>query len=153
MPGNWRSWSPTTLNHEPFCLEPRTVNHELGALLAQIREFVRERDWSQYHSPKNLSTALTVEAAELAEIFQWLTEDQSRNLSPEQKAHAAEEIGDVLIYLVNLADKLGIEPLEAALAKLEKNRQKYPVEKAKGSAAKYDEFDRKASARRKGRQS
>jgi dCTP diphosphatase len=112
----------------------------LDNLLAQIREFVRERDWSQYHSPKNLSAALSVEAAELVEIFQWLTEDESRNLSPEQKAHAAEEIGDVLIYLVNLADKLGIEPLEAAFAKLEKNRKKYPVEKAKGRAAKYHEF-------------
>jgi len=108
----------------------------LDDLLEQIREFVCERDWAKYHSPKNLSTALAVEAAELAEIFQWLTEDQSRNLTPEQKAHAAEEIGDVLIYLVNLSDKLGIEPLEAAFEKLEKNRVKYPVELVYGSADK-----------------
>jgi dCTP diphosphatase len=114
----------------------------LDNLLAQIREFVRERDWGQYHSPKNLSMALSVEAAELAEIFQWLTEDQSRNLTPEQQAHAAEEIGDVLIYLVNLADRLGIEPLEAAFEKLEMNRKKYPAEKARGSALKYSKLEK-----------
>lgn len=113
---------------------------DLDDLLAKIREFVAERDWEQYHSPKNLSTALAVEAAELAEIFQWLTEDQSRNLTPLQKAHAAEEIGDVLVYLVDLAEKLGIEPVRAAFDKLEKNRAKYPVEKARGSAVKYDEL-------------
>lgn len=118
----------------------------LNDLLTKIREFVRERDWSQYHSPKNLSMALSVEAAELVEIFQWLTEDQSRNLTPEQKAHAAEEIGDVLIYLVNLADKLGIEPIEAAFAKMEKNATKYPVEKARGNAAKYDELGNGSSS-------
>lgn len=113
---------------------------DLDDLLAKIREFVAERDWEQYHSPKNLSTALAVEAAELAEIFQWLTEDQSRSLTPSQRTHAAEEIGDVLVYLVDLADKLGIEPVKAAFDKLEKNRLKYPVEKARGSAAKYDEL-------------
>ncbi len=113
----------------------------LDGLLEEVREFVRERDWSQYHSPKNLSMALSVEASELAEIFQWLTEDQSRSLTPEQKAHAAEEIGDVLIYLVNLADRLGIDPVAAARAKLVLNRIKYPVEKAKGSAEKYDRLD------------
>ncbi len=112
----------------------------LEGLLDEIREFVRERDWARYHSPKNLSMALGVEASELAEIFQWLTEEQSRNLTPEQHAHAAEEIGDVLIYLVNLADRLGIEPLQAAFEKLEGNRLKYPVDKARGSAAKYDEL-------------
>ena len=109
----------------------------LDGLLEEVREFVRERDWSQYHSPKNLS----VEASELVEIFQWLTEDQSRSLTPAQKAHAAEEIGDVLIYLVNLADRLGIDPVTAAQEKLVLNRIKYPVEKAKGSAAKYDKLD------------
>lgn len=109
-------------------------------LLAKIREFVRERDWEQYHSPKNLSTALAVEAAELAEIFQWLTEEQSRNLTPSQIAHAAEEIGDVLIYLIDLAEKLGIEPISAAFTKVEKNRKKYPADKARGNAAKYNEL-------------
>ncbi len=112
----------------------------LDDLLVKTREFVAERDWEQYHSPKNLSIALSVEAAELAEIFQWLTEDQSRNLTPMQKAHAAEEIGDVLVYLVDLAEKLGIEPVKAAFDKLEKNREKYPVEKARGNAVKYDEL-------------
>jgi len=113
----------------------------LDSLLEEVREFVRERDWSQYHSPKNLSMALSVEASELAEIFQWLTEDQSRSLTPTQKAHAAEEIGDVLIYLVNLSDRLGIDPVAAARGKLVLNRIKYPVEKAKGSAEKYDKLD------------
>lgn len=101
-------------------------------LLEQIRAFVKQRNWSRYHSPKNLSMALSVETAELAEIFQWLTEDESRNLTPEQKTHAAEEVGDVLIYLVNLADRLGIEPLAAAFDKMEKNALKYPVEKTRG---------------------
>lgn len=113
----------------------------LDGLLAEVREFVRERDWGMYHSPKNLSMALSVEASELAEIFQWLTEDQSRSLTPAQKAHAAEEIGDVLIYLVNLADRLDLDPVAAASAKLVLNRIKYPVEKARGSAAKYDRRD------------
>ena len=102
----------------------------MDELLARIREFVAERDWDQYHSPKNLSIALSVEASELAEIFQWLTEDQSRNLTLKQKEHAAEEIGDVLVYLVDLAEKLGIEPVKAAFDKLDKNRKKYPVEKS-----------------------
>ncbi len=113
----------------------------LDGLLAEVREFVRERDWGMFHSPKNLSMALSVEASELAEIFQWLTEDQSRSLTPAQKTHAAEEIGDVLIYLVNLADRLGIEPVLAAREKLVLNREKYPVDKARGSAAKYDGRD------------
>lgn len=121
-----------------MCCERNTP--ELDDLLAKIREFVAERDWEQYHSPKNLSVALAVEAAELAEIFQWLTEDQSRKLTPMQKAHAADEIGDVLVYLVDLAEKLGVEPVKAAFDKLEKNRVKYPVEKARGNAVKYDEL-------------
>lgn len=112
----------------------------LDDLLVKIREFVTEPDWEQYQSPKNLSMALGVEAAELAEIFQWPTEDQSRNLTPEQKAHAAEEIGDALVYLVDLAGKLGIEPIKAAFDKLEKNREKYPLEKARSSAVRYDEW-------------
>ncbi len=114
----------------------------LDGLLEEVREFVRERDWSQYHSPKNLSMALSVEASELVEIFQWLTEEQSRNLTPAQKAHTAEEIGDVLIYLVILADRLGIDPVVAARDKLVLNRIKYPAEKAKGIAPKDDGRDR-----------
>lgn len=96
-------------------------------LIDKIRKFRQERDWDQYHSPKNLAMALVVEAGELAEHFQWLTEEQSSNLSPDKLAEVQEEIGDVLIYLVNLCDKLGVDPLDAAREKIRKNKEKYPV--------------------------
>ena len=105
-----------------------------------IGVFIRERDWEQFHSPKNLAMALSVEVAEVVEQFQWLTEDQSRNLPPEKLAEIREEIGDVMIYLTELADKLGIDPLEAARAKLEINKQKYPANLVKGKASKYTEY-------------
>jgi dCTP diphosphatase len=79
-----------------------------------IRKFIEERDWDQFHSPKNLAMALSVEAAETVEHFQWLTEEQSKNLPPEKLAEIREEMGDVMIYLTELADKLGIDPVEAA---------------------------------------
>lgn len=113
----------------------------MNELMEDLRRFADERNWEQFHSPKNLSMALTVEAGELMEHMQWLTEEESRNLPPEKKHQVAEEIGDVLIYLVRLADKLGIDPLEAAAMKLRKNASKYPVEDARGNALKYTEFD------------
>ncbi|MDA8139511.1 MAG: nucleotide pyrophosphohydrolase [Desulfobacteraceae bacterium] len=112
----------------------------MHALIDKLRQFAQERDWEQYHSPKNLAMALSVEVAELVEHFQWLTQEESRNLSPEKREKIKEEIGDVLIYLVNLADKLGIDPVEAAHEKIEKNRMKYPVAKAKGNALKYSQY-------------
>jgi len=105
-------------------------------LIKKLREFAAERDWEQFHSPKNLSMALAVEVAEIIEHFQWLTEEQSRNLDPETLRKVREEIGDVQIYLARLADQLGILPIEAALGKLEINRKKYPPEKARGKATK-----------------
>ena len=111
-------------------------------LIKKLREFASERDWEQFHSPKNLSMALAVEVAEIIEHFQWLTEEQTRNLDPETLKRVREEIGDVLIYLARLADQLGISPLEAALEKLEINRQKYPPDKARGKATKSTDFDR-----------
>jgi dCTP diphosphatase len=108
----------------------------LSQLQQQLREFARERDWEQFHSPKNLSMALTVEAGELQEIFQWLTGDQSRHLSSEQLDMAAEEMADVLLYLCRLADVLDIDLLAAASAKLVKNAQKYPADEVRGSAQK-----------------
>lgn len=108
----------------------------LSQLQQQLREFARERDWEQFHSPKNLSMALTVEAGELQEIFQWLTGDQSRHLSSEQLDMAAEEMADVLLYLCRLADVLDIDLLAAASAKLVKNAQKYPANEVRGSAQK-----------------
>jgi len=105
-----------------------------------IRRFTEERDWEQFHSPKNLAMALSVEVAEIVEHFQWLTEEQSQNLPPEKLARVREEIGDVTIYLTELAEKLGIDLLEAAKAKLEINSKKYPASLVKGKAAKYTEY-------------
>lgn len=109
-------------------------------LLVQIRQFNDERDWDQFHSPKNLAMALMVETAEVAERFQWLSADESKTLPEDKLIEVAEELGDVLIYLVNLADKLGIDLNEAALDKLGKNRKKYPAGKVRGSSKKYTEY-------------
>ena len=110
-------------------------------LRVAIGAFIAERDWEQFHSPKNLAMALSVEASEIVEHFQWLTEEQSRNLPPEKLAEVRREIGDVMIYLTELADKLGVDPVEAAKAKLEINRQKYPADLVKGKANKYTEYE------------
>jgi NTP pyrophosphatase (non-canonical NTP hydrolase) len=112
----------------------------LITLATELRTFAAERDWDQFHSPKNLAMALAVEVAEIMEHFQWLTEEQSSSLPPEKLQQVREEIGDVLIYLTRLADKLGINPVVAAFEKLEVNRAKYPADKAKGSAKKYTEL-------------
>lgn len=110
-------------------------------LIKDLRTFAKERDWEQFHSPKNLAMALSVEVAEIVEIFQWLTQEESRNLNFKMKEKVKEEIGDVMIFLTNLADKLGIDPLEAAKEKLEINRKKYPTELVKGKANKYTEYE------------
>ena len=112
----------------------------MESLRSAIGSFIDERDWKQFHSPKNLAMALSVEVAEIVEHFQWLTEEQSRNLSPEKLAEIREEIGDVMIYLTELADKLGIDPVEAAKAKVTINGQKYPAKLVKGKASKYTEY-------------
>ena len=114
---------------------------ELETLRDQVRDFARERDWEQFHSPKNLAMALAGEAGELLEVFQWLTEEQSRSLDERALAAASEEIADVLLYLVRLADRLGVDPLAAAREKLVANALKYPVDKARGSARKYDALE------------
>ena len=112
----------------------------LDKLIDKIRAFNKERDWEQFHSPKNLAMALNVEVAEIAEHFQWLTQEESRSLPPDKLAEVKEEIGDVMIFLLNLSDKLEIDALKAASEKLEKNKVKYPVEKSKGNAQKYTEY-------------
>ena len=112
----------------------------MNELRDAIKTFIGERDWEQFHSPKNLAMALSVEVAEVVEHFQWLTEEQSTNLPPEKLAEVSEEIGDVTIYLAELADKLGIDPVEAAKAKLEINAKKYPADLVKGKATKYTEY-------------
>lgn len=111
---------------------------DLEELKERLRAFARERDWEQYHSPKNLSMALIVEAAELVEHFQWLTEPQSRSLEPATRTAVEEEMADVFIYLVRLADLLGIDLLAAAEDKIALNAKKYPADRVRGSAAKYD---------------
>ena len=110
----------------------------LRDLRDELRAFAAARDWDQFHSPRNLATALAVEAAELLEPFQWLTDDQSRALPPETRAAVEEELADVLLYLVRLADKLDVDLAAAARAKIVRNGEKYPVEKARGSSRKYD---------------
>ena len=116
------------------------MGKDIEALQAALREFAQAREWGQFHSPKNLAAALSVEAGELLEHFQWITEEQSRNLSPEKREQVAEELADVLLYTLQLAGKLGIEPLDAAWKKLETNKEKYPVELARGRSTKYTEL-------------
>ena len=113
---------------------------EVGALEAALQKFADERDWNQYHSPKNLAMALAAEAGELLEVFQWLTEEQSRNLDAKARAAVSEEIADVLLYLVRLGDKLGIDPVAEAQRKLVENARKYPEDKARGNARKYTDL-------------
>lgn len=112
----------------------------LRVLRDQLRQFALERDWDQFHSPKNLAAALSVEAAELLEHFQWLGEAESRELPAARRARVAEELADVLLYLVRLADKLDVDLAAAAVAKLAQNAAKYPVEKSRGNSRKYDEL-------------
>ncbi len=116
------------------------MTDSLVRLRDALREFAAERDWDQFHSPRNLATALAVEAAELLEPFQWLTDEQARELPPETRAAVEQELADVLLYLVRLADKLDVDLERAAFAKIVRNGQKYPVEKARGSSRKYDEL-------------
>jgi NTP pyrophosphatase (non-canonical NTP hydrolase) len=113
--------------------------HSLDDLENQLREFARARDWEQFHSPKNLAMALIVEAAELVEHFQWLTEAQSQALDPEKREQVAQELADVFLYLVRLADRLDIDLMDAAQRKLVINAQRYPADKVRGSAKKAGE--------------
>jgi NTP pyrophosphatase (non-canonical NTP hydrolase) len=106
----------------------------------KLRKFAKDRNWDQFHSPKNLSMALAAETAELLEIFQWLTEEQSRNIvnSEKELAQVKEEIADVFIYLVRLADKLKIDIEKEILVKIALNEKKYPIDLSKNNAVKYN---------------
>lgn len=110
---------------------------ELNSLIESLRQFSKDRDWDQFHSPKNLACALSVEAAELLENFQWLSEEQSRALSAEKRAEVGEEIADVFLYLLQLSDKLEIDLIGSARRKLLLNAEKYPVDKSRGTSTKY----------------
>ncbi len=116
----------------------------LKALTLALRKFAKARDWDQFHTPKNLAAALSIEASELLEPFQWLTPEQSSHLTSEQRAQVEEEIGDVLLYLVRISDKLGIDPLAAAQKKIKRNAKKYPVKKSKGKSLKYTAYSNEA---------
>jgi dCTP diphosphatase len=113
----------------------------LRLLQKRLAKFASERDWEQFHSPKNLAMALSVEAAELVEEFQWLTEEQSRNLDADRRARVRLELADVFIYLVRIADQLGVELLSAAEEKMTINEQRYPAARVRGDARKYTEYD------------
>lgn len=113
----------------------------METLKKQLRAFAKDRDWDQFHSPKNLVMALSVEVSEIVEHFQWLTEQQSFNLSDNKLDQVKEEIADVFIYLLRLSDKLGVDVLQEARKKLLINEKKYPIEKSKGNAKKYNEFE------------
>lgn len=119
---------------------PRLV--DVQGLAQALAEFARERDWDQFHSPKNLVMALTGEVGELSEVFQWMTEEASTSAATDPKTAQAvrDEMADVLLYLVRLADVLGVDLNEAAQAKLRTNATKYPADKARGSSAKYTEM-------------
>lgn len=112
----------------------------LADLAQRLASFAEERDWGQFHSPKNLASALAVEAAELLEPFQWLTEAQSRNLTPEQLGAVQDEMADVLLYLVQMANVLAVDLPAVAHAKVTRNAERYPVDKAHGRAARHDEL-------------
>lgn len=113
----------------------------LNELALQLREFARERDWEQFHSPKNLAMALVVEGGELLEHFQWLTPEQSEDPGQDRVQRISDEMADVLIYLVRLADSLGVDLQQAVQSKLAHNREKYPADRVRGDARKYDEYD------------
>lgn len=111
-------------------------------LTLSLRKFAKDRDWDQFHSPKNISMALSVEVAEIVEHFQWLTEEQSQQLDDKTLAEVADEIADVQMYLIRLADKLGVDVFAAIEGKIKKNELKYPADKVRGSSKKYTEYDR-----------
>jgi NTP pyrophosphatase (non-canonical NTP hydrolase) len=116
------------------------MSRDIESLRSKLRLFAEERDWDKFHSPKNLAAALSVEAAELLEHFQWLTESESASLPKETRLGVSEELADVLLYLIRLADKLDIDLAQAAEQKLLKNAEKYPVEKANGKSTKYTDL-------------
>ena len=113
---------------------------DVDRISKELREFARERDWEQFHSPKNLSMALAGEVGELLEHFQWLTEEESKNLSAEKLEAVGEELADIQVYLIRLADKLGVDIERSVQRKMKINADKYPADKVRGSAKKYNEY-------------
>lgn len=113
----------------------------IDLLINRVNQFVEERDWAQFHSPKNLAMAMIVEAGEVVEHFQWMTEQQSRNLDAQTKEQVGQELADTFVYLLRIAEVCGIDLIEASNKKIDLNAKKYPVEKARGSNAKYTQYE------------
>tara|TARA_B110000305_G_C19239645_1_gene539250 strand:- start:545 stop:901 length:357 start_codon:yes stop_codon:yes gene_type:complete len=113
----------------------------LETLVLELRKFSKDRDWEQFHSPKNLSMALSVEVSELLEHFQWISESESYRLGDSKKLEVSFEMADTLLYLIRLADVLGIDLIEASLHKISLNQEKYPIALSKGSNKKYTDFE------------
>ena len=114
--------------------------NDIERLAARLRDFAAERDWEQFHSPKNLASALAVEAGEVLEYFQWITEQDSAHLDADRRELIALELADVLLYLIRLADKLDVDLIDAADRKIVVNAKKYPADRARGSSKKYTEI-------------
>jgi NTP pyrophosphatase (non-canonical NTP hydrolase) len=125
----------------PTTITVETSANDIKKLQDALVEFAQQRNWDQFHTPKNLVMALSGEVGELIEIFQWLTPEQSQQLPPQKKQHASEEIADVMMYLLRLADKCDIDVMQACQEKIQQNAAKYPISKCYGSAKKYNELD------------
>ena len=117
------------------------MNDSLKNLRAKVNAFVAERDWAQFHTPKNLAMAMIVEAAELVEQFQWDTPQESQTLTPEKREAVAHELADTFVYLLRIAEVLQIDLIDAAHKKIALNAIKYPVDKAKGNNTKYTQYE------------
>jgi dCTP diphosphatase len=115
--------------------------NDLTELRNALRAFAAERDWDQFHSAKNLAMAISIEAAELMEHFQWSAEQQDLSLDPRRRELVSEELADVFMYTVRLADRLGVDLLAASAAKIQKNAERYPADRVRGSAKKYTEYE------------
>ena len=115
---------------------------ELQEISRLLANFAEQRDWDQFHSPKNLSMALAVEVAEIMELFQWMTTEASHELPSEKFEQLKDELADALIYLIRLADIAGIDLMDATKSKIQKNESRYPRDLVKGSAAKYTEYSK-----------
>ena len=117
------------------------MSESLNQIKYQLRKFAADRDWDQFHAPKNLAMALIVEAAELVEHFQWLKEEESASLPADKLAEVEQELADIQIYLIRLADKLNVDLMQAVASKMELNAKKYPADKTRGSSKKYNEYE------------
>ncbi len=113
---------------------------DIKALTSDINKFAQERDWEQFHNPKDLAAALSIETSELLEIMLWTPSDQSAARVEEKREAVENEVGDIMVYLLRFCDICGIDPIEATRAKMKINAVRYPIDKSKGNSKKYDEF-------------